>query len=143
MTRVSALYGVWMAVCAGLTLLPVTLDDFSPTTLKRLTEIMGTVGVIAGLGWGLFHHQGRQPGGWGYGLLSVLVVLAAHVWIFGSNAFEMSDVGRSLVALAALLILHAWFTLPTAFLATALFVAAHRRFSKAGLSAPSPGRSGS
>jgi len=142
-TRISASFGLWAAFCAALTLVPlVPMNDLSGPAMKSVMEIVWATGVAAWLGWGMFHHQGRQPGGWEYCLLAVLVVLALHVWFFAPTIFATAQgIPSAVRSLAVLLALHAWFTVPVALLATYLFVAARRRFAKAEPSGPSPARS--
>lgn len=145
MARTATLYGGWAAVCAGLTLLPfvLPLDELGGAAIVGYAStLVGTTGIIAAFGWEIFHRQGRQPSGWGYCLLAVLVVLFTHLLFFGLIAINAShDILEGLMLLGRPLSRHAWFTIPIALLATSLFVAARRRFAKAKPSAPSPSRS--
>ena len=144
MIRTRTLYGVWAAVCAGLAGLPfvLPLDEIGGgATVGYASTLVGTTGIIAACGWEIFHRRGRQPSGWGYCLLAVLVVLVTHLLFFGAVAINSDDIAEGLMLLARPLILHAWFTIPIALLATFLFVVAQRRFTTAGPSGPSPARS--
>lgn len=125
--RTALLYGLWAAVCYAVTDLTVVVlmgDELRNLhDLGRVALIGAAVFALAGLGWALWHHRGRRPGVFGYGLLALAVTLSAH---FAFVALLLSDgpggldkfLPWSVIGLA----LHGWFTVPVALLATWAFV---------------------
>jgi hypothetical protein len=81
-------------------------------------------GIIAGLGWALFHRDGREPGWAGYCLLALLVVLVSHVLIFSTASIstQETDPAELIYGLGFMLLLHCWLSVPMALLGTAVFV---------------------
>jgi hypothetical protein len=137
MILTAALYGLWAALCVAMALfIVVAPEPFSSggPTWDDVTSLLGIVvptGVVAALGWLLFHRNGRQPTRWAYARLGAAVVVVTHFVLFGLDPIAtggpLRDLPSVIAALTMLLLFHAWFTIPVALAGTALFVFWNRR----------------
>jgi hypothetical protein len=133
----AVLYGLWAALCLAATLLLVIAPEpFSSggPTWEDVTALLGLAvptGIVAALGWLLFHRNGRQPSRWGYAGLAAAVVVVTHFVVVGLDPIAtggpLRDLPGVIVDLATLLLLHAGLTVPVALAGTALFVSWNRR----------------
>jgi hypothetical protein len=145
MNRVAVLYGIWAALCMAVMLagffavLPLASDDAlrgsmfdGPNATMRavafLLPFCIPAGIVAGLGWALFHLGGRKPSWLGYGLLALLVVVVSHFLVFGVASIVTGEMnfGALIDGLTFILVLHGWLSFPMALLGTAVFVAWNR-----------------
>ncbi len=142
MNRTALYYGLWAALCMALAIAGVfpladlgAEDAFRGSMFDGPNPAMRAVsfllpfcipaGIVAGLGWALFHRDGRVPGWVGYSLLALLVVVVSHVLIFGVASIstgEVSNVPELIYGLGFMLLLHGWLSFPLALLGTAAFV---------------------
>jgi hypothetical protein len=141
MNRTAVFYGLWAALCMAIAILAFfaiadlgaddafkgsMFDGPAPTmsAIAFLLPFCIPAGIVAGLGWTAFHHQGRAPGLLGYGLLALLVVVVSHLLIFGTASVTTGEtnVGELLYGLGFMLLLHGWLSIPMALLGTAAFV---------------------
>ena len=141
MNRSALYYGLWAALCmavavaAFLAIASLGAEDAfrgsmfdGPNPALRATAFLLPfcipAGIVAGLGWALFHRQRRAPGWPGYCLLALLVVVVSHVLIFGTASITTgeTDLAELLYGLTFLFILHGWFSVPMALLGTSVFV---------------------
>jgi hypothetical protein len=141
MTRAAFHYGLWTAFCMAIAILGFfAIADLSADHAFRGTMFDGPApfisaiafllpfcipaGIVACLGWAIFHRDGRDPGWLGYGLLALVVVVASHVLIFGtaSIATGETNVSQLMSGMAFMFLLHGWLSVPSALLGTAAFV---------------------
>lgn len=146
MIRTSILFGLWAAICMLVAIAGFFLImDFagSPASSWKLSNIgRGTVkpivflslfalpaGVIASLGWMLFHRGGRQPRWWGYGSMAIAIVVVGNYVILGALALGFwGDTPREWLKVVSMeLLFHGWLSVPMALIGTALFVLWQRR----------------
>jgi hypothetical protein len=142
MTRTATLFGAWAALCMALALVGFfalaeagandafrgTMFEGSSPALRAIAFLLPfciPTGIVAGLGWALFHRDGRHPGWVGYALLALLVVVVSHVLIFGVASITTGEtnLGELLHGMGFMLLLHGWLSFPMALLGTLAFVA--------------------
>ena len=142
MNRSALYYGVWAALCMALALIGFfaivhlgsgdafrgSMFDGPNPAMRAATFLLPfciPTGIVAGLGWAMFHRGNRKPGWVGYSLLALLVVVVSHVLIFGVASITTGEtsVAELVHGLWFLLLLHGWLTFPMALLGTAAFVA--------------------
>ena len=142
MNRTALFYGLWAALCMAIALVGFfaivhlgsgdafrgSMFDGPNPTMRALTFLLPfciPTGIVAGLGWAMFHRGHRKPGWLGYSLLALLVVVVSHVLIFGvaSITTGKTNIAELIHGLGFMLLLHGWLTFPMALLGTAAFVA--------------------
>ena len=142
MNRTALSYGVWAALCMAAALIGFfaivnlgsgdafrgSMFDGPDPAIRAATFLLPfciPAGIVAGLGWAVFHRAGRRPGWLGYSLLALLVVVVSHVLVFGVASITTGETGVAELVhgLWFLLLLHGWLTFPMALLGTAAFVA--------------------
>jgi hypothetical protein len=141
MNRIAVLYGLWAALCMAIAMLAFfaiadlgaadafkgSMFDGPAPTLRAISFLLPfciPTGIVAGLGWAVFHRGGREPGWLGYSLLALLVVVASHVLIFSTASITTGEtnMGEVLHGLGFMLLLHGWLSIPMALLGTTAFV---------------------
>jgi hypothetical protein len=142
MNRTALYYGVWAALCMAIALIGFfaiahlgsgdifrgSMFDGPNPAIRAGTFLLPfciPAGIVAGLGWAMFHRDGRHPGWVGYSLLALVVVVVSHVLVFGvaSVATGETNMAELVHGLWFLLLLHGWLSFPMALLGTAAFVA--------------------
>jgi hypothetical protein len=142
MTRTALYYGIWAALCMAIALIGFfgivhlgSSDAFRGTMFEGpdpairaalfLLPFCIPAGIVAGLGWALFHRAGREPGWPGYSLLALVVVVVSHVLVFGVASITTGETNAAelIHGLWFLLLMHGWLSFPMALLGTAAFVA--------------------
>ena len=142
MNRTALFYGIWAALCMAIALVGFFAivhlgsgDAFRGSMFDGPRPAMRAIGfllpfsiptgIVAGLGWAMFHRGGRKPGWLGCSLLALLVVVVSHVLIFGVASITTGEtnIAELIHGLWFMLLLHGWLTFPMALLGTAAFVA--------------------
>lgn len=150
MNKTAFLFGLWAASCMAFAIagffaiVDLGADDAfrgsmfegpNPTlrAVGFLLPFCVPAGIVAGLGWALFHRGGRASGWAGYAGLALLVVIASHILVFGTASITTgeTDIAGLAYGLAFMLMLHGWISVPMALLGTALFVLWNRRQAQA------------
>ena len=152
MNRTALYYGIWAGFCMAVALIGFfaivhlgssdafrgSMFDGPDPAIRAATFLLPfciPAGIVAGLGWAMFHRAGRRLDWRGYSLLALLVVVVSHMLIFGVASITTGETsGAELVhGLWFLLLLHGWLSFPMALLGTAAFVA-WSRYALAGQS---------
>ncbi len=142
MNRTALCFAVWAALCMALAIVGFfaivhlgsndvfrgTMFEGPHPALRAVTFLLPfciPTGIVAGLGWAVFHRQGHTPGWLGYGLLALGVVVLSHVLIFGMASIAAGETSAAelIEGLGFMLLLHGWLSVPMALLGTAAFVA--------------------
>jgi hypothetical protein len=142
MNRAAFYYGIWAALCMAIAVVGFfaivhlgsgdvfrgsMFDGPNPAIRAGMFLLPFCIpaGIVAGLGWAMFHRGGREPGWPGYSLLALLVVVVSHVLVFGVASITTGEtnVAELVHGLWFLLLLHGWLSFPMALLGTAAFVA--------------------
>ncbi len=142
MNRTALFYGIWAALCMAIALVGFfaianlgsgdafrgSMFDGPRPAMRAITFLLPfsiPTGIVAGLGWVMFHRGDHKPGWLGYSLLALLVVVVSHVLIFGVSSITTGEtnIAELFHGLWFMLLLHGWLTFPMALLGTAAFVA--------------------
>ena len=142
MNRTALYYGLWAALCMAIALVGFfaivnlgsgdafrgSMFDGPNPAMRAATFLLPfciPTGIVAGLGWAMFHRGAGKPGWVGYSLLALLVVVVSHVLIFGVASITTGEtnIAELIYGLGFMLLLHGWLTFPMALLGTAAFVA--------------------
>jgi hypothetical protein len=142
MNRNAVFFGIWAALCMAAAIVGFfaivglgsgdffrgSMFDGPHPAMRAIAFLLPfciPTGIVACLGWAIFHRGGHRPGWPGYGLLALAVVVLSHLLIFGvaSVSTGETDLVELARGLGFMLLLHGWLTVPTALLGTATFVA--------------------
>jgi hypothetical protein len=142
MNRIALLFSLWAALCMAMAIVSFfvivgigssdafrgSMFDGPHPALRAIAFLLPfcvPTGIVAGLGWAVFHRVGRRPGWLSYGPLALVVVLLSHLLIFGTASIITGETNLAelIYGLGFMLLLHGWLTVPMALLGTAAFVA--------------------